>query len=77
MCSYRNICKANITRLIEYIHIETCKACNIVKQTKENHIAVAYKKNTKKYRMFSRIFEDLNWLKTHVKIVHDTAPTAP
>ena len=46
MCSYRNICEANITRLIEYIHIETCKACNIVKK-KENHIAFVYNNNKK------------------------------
>ena len=83
MCSYRNIFEANVTRLIEDIHIETWKACNVELSSKtkvENHIASVYKtikfSDTHKCRICSHIFDDMNRLNTHMNIVHDTAPSA-
>ena len=46
MCSYRNISEADVTSIIEDIHIETWKACNVELSSKtkvDNHIASVYK----------------------------------
>jgi hypothetical protein len=84
MYSYRNIFEANDTRLIEDIHIETWKACNVELSSKikvKMCIASVYKtikmSDTYKCRICSHIFDYMNRLNTHMKKVHDTAPSAP
>ena len=84
MCSYRNNYEADVTRLMEDIHIETLKACNVELPSKtkvENQIASVYKtiklSDTHKCRICSHIFDDINKLNTHMNIVHDTARSAP
>ena len=83
MCSYGNISEADVTRLREDIHIETCKACNVElsSKTKKRITLHLLKKNniilcTHKFRIFSHIFDAMNRLNTHMTIVQDTAPSA-
>ena len=84
MYSYRNIFEAVNTRLIEDIHIETWKTCNVElsRKTKVKMcIASVYKtinmSDTYNCRICSHIFDYMNRLNTHMNKVPDTAPSAP
>ena len=83
MYSYINIFEADDTRLIEDIHIESWKACNVELSSKTKVkmcIVSVYKtikmSDTYKCRICSHIFDDMNRLNTHMNNVHDTAHSA-